>query len=163
MAWRPPFQALHSVGLDSFVSVSHTWSRRERGLTFWQQKDLQIGPTKTAPLLISTIEIRVLWMVTKHHKSAARILDRDCINRRGSVLSEEVLWVFVYQRAANIYQLSKLEVKKKFAERPGSNLLRQYQADRQNFFQTSNFDGWYLCCLWPTETHSTSLERSKSP
>ena len=56
---------------------------------------IQIGPMKTAPLLISTIEIRVLWMVTKHHKSAARILDRDCINRGGLDLSKEVLWVSV--------------------------------------------------------------------
>ena len=41
-------------------------------------------------------------MVTKHHKSAARILDRDCINRRGLDLSKEVLWVSVYQRAADL-------------------------------------------------------------
>ena len=41
-------------------------------------------------------------MVTKHHKSAARILNRDCINRRGLDLSKEVLWVSVYQRAADL-------------------------------------------------------------
>ena len=41
-------------------------------------------------------------MVTKHHKSAARILDRDCINRGGLDLSKEVLWVSVYQRAADL-------------------------------------------------------------
>ena len=41
-------------------------------------------------------------MVTKHHKSAARILDRDCINRRGLDLSKEILWVSLYQRAADL-------------------------------------------------------------
>ena len=41
-------------------------------------------------------------MVTKYHKSAARILDRDCINRGGLYLSEEVLWGSVYQRAADL-------------------------------------------------------------
>ena len=41
-------------------------------------------------------------MVTKHHKSAARIMDRDCINRGGLDLSKEVLWISVYQRAADL-------------------------------------------------------------
>ena len=39
-------------------------------------------------------------MLTKHHKSAARIFNRDCINRRGLDLSKEVLWVTTSQRAA---------------------------------------------------------------
>ena len=41
-------------------------------------------------------------MVTKHHKSAARLLDRDCINIQGLDLSKEVLWVSVCQRAAEL-------------------------------------------------------------
>ena len=41
-------------------------------------------------------------MVTKHHKSAARLLNRDCVNRRGLDLSKEVLWVSVCQRAAKL-------------------------------------------------------------
>ena len=41
-------------------------------------------------------------MVTKHDKSAARILDRDCINRRCLDLSKEVLWVSVCQRAIKL-------------------------------------------------------------
>ena len=61
---------------------------------------IQIGPTKTATLLISTIEIR--GMVTKHHKSAARLLDRDFINRRGLDLSKEVLWISVCKRAVEL-------------------------------------------------------------
>ena len=72
---------------------------------------IQIGPTKTATLLISTIEIR--GMVTKHHKSAARLLDRDCVNRQGLDLSKEVLWVSVCQRAAELPAV-KVGGKKKF-------------------------------------------------
>ena len=41
-------------------------------------------------------------MVTKHHKSAARLLDRVCVYRRGLDLSKEVLWVSVGQRAAEL-------------------------------------------------------------
>ena len=35
-------------------------------------------------------------------KSTARVLNRDCINRGGLDLSKEVLWVSVYQRAADL-------------------------------------------------------------
>ena len=42
------------------------------------QDYIQIGPTKTAPLLINTIEMRVRWMEIKYIKSAFRLLDRDC-------------------------------------------------------------------------------------
>ena len=45
-------------------------------------------------------------MVTKHHKSAARILNRDCINRGGLDPSKEVLWVSVGQRAAALQVIS---------------------------------------------------------
>ena len=124
---------------------------------------LQIGPTKTTPPLISTIEIRVLWMVTKPHKSAARTLDRDCINRRGLDLSKEVLWVSVYLRQ-QIYQLSKLEVKKKFLP-SGSVLTRFARAGLigRIFFWPPTLTACKTAALWSTETHSTSLERSKLP
>ena len=42
-------------------------------------------------------------MVTKQLKSAARLLQRNCVNRRGSDLSKEVLWVSVGQRAAEVW------------------------------------------------------------
>ena len=54
---------------------------------------------KTAP---RPIEIRVLLMVIKHHKSAARLSDQNCVNKRGLDLSKEVLWVSVCQRAAEL-------------------------------------------------------------
>ena len=38
----------------------------------------------------------------KYVKSAARLLDRDCVNKEGLDLSKEVLWVSVDQRAAEL-------------------------------------------------------------
>ena len=35
-------------------------------------------------------------------KSAARLLDIDCVNKKGLDLSKEVLWVSVGQRAAEL-------------------------------------------------------------
>ena len=63
---------------------------------------VQIGPTKTAPLLINPIEMRVLWTEIKYTKSAARLLDRVWVNKGGLDLSKEVLWVFVGQRTAEL-------------------------------------------------------------
>ena len=68
----------------------------------WQTLDIQIGPTKTAPLLINTIEMRVLWMEIKYIKSASRLLNRAWVNKGGLDLSKEVLWVSVGQRAAEL-------------------------------------------------------------
>ena len=42
---------------------------------------LQIGPTKTAPLLVTTIEMRVLWTEIRYIKSASRLLDRAWVCR----------------------------------------------------------------------------------
>ena len=39
-------------------------------------------------------------MEMKYLKSAARLLNRDYVNRRGFDLSKEVLWVSVGKRAA---------------------------------------------------------------
>ena len=38
----------------------------------------------------------------KYVKSAARLLNRDCVNKKGLDLSKEVLWVSVDQRAAEL-------------------------------------------------------------
>ena len=38
----------------------------------------------------------------KYVKSVARLLDRDCVNKRGLDLSIEVLWVSVGQSLADI-------------------------------------------------------------
>ena len=41
-------------------------------------------------------------MEIKYLKSAARLLDRDFVNRRGLDLSKAVLWVSAGQRAAEL-------------------------------------------------------------
>ena len=84
--------------------------------------------------------MRSLWMEIKYIKSAARLLDRDWVNKGGLDLSKEVLWVSVDQRAA-VLQAVKVGGQKKIlpisprAGNPGSDW-----GDRQKFFLTSNFD-----------------------
>ena len=51
-------------------------------------------------------------MVTKHHKSSARLLVRDFINKPGLDLCKEVLWGSVGQRAA-VLQAVKVGGQKK--------------------------------------------------
>ena len=68
---------------------------------------LHAGPTKTAPLLISIIEMRALWTEVKYIKTVKQIL----CQQRALDLSKEVLWVSVGQRAAEL-QTVKVEVKK---------------------------------------------------
>ena len=41
-------------------------------------------------------------MEIKYINSAARILNRNCVNKRGLDLSKNVLWVSVGQRAADL-------------------------------------------------------------
>ena len=52
-------------------------------------------------------------MEIKCIKSAARLLDRNCINKAGKDLFKKVLWVSIGQRVAELW-LSKLEVKEEF-------------------------------------------------
>ena len=122
---------------------------------------LQIGQTKTATLLISPIEMRVYWTVIKCIKSAARLLNRVCVNKRGLDLSKEVLCVSVGQRAA---ELRAVEVKKKYLPTrltPGA--LVQTGPLGRIFFKPPTLMAGSSAVLWPTKTHSTSLERSKPP
>ena len=42
-------------------------------------------------------------MEIKYTKSAARVLNRDCVNKGGLYLSKEVLWVSVDQRAVDLW------------------------------------------------------------
>ena len=59
---------------------------------FWlRYLRIQIGPTKTAPSLISPIEMRVLWTEMIDIKNAVRFLDRDFVNKRGLDLSREAV------------------------------------------------------------------------
>ena len=51
---------------------------------------------------IRTIEKRVFWMEIEYLKSAVRLLNKDCVNKRGLDLSKEVLLVSVGQRRAEL-------------------------------------------------------------
>ena len=67
-------------------------------------------------------------------KSAARLLNIDCVNKGGLDLSKEVLWVSVSQRAAVLQAVKVGGQKKNSADCPGSNPDCPRMADRQNFF-----------------------------
>ena len=56
-------------------------------------------------------------MEIKCTKSAARLLNKDCVNKRGLDLSKEVLWVSVDQRAAVLWAV-KVRGKRKFCRSP---------------------------------------------
>ena len=111
---------------------------------------IQRGPTKTAPLLINTIEMRVLWMEIKYIKSASRLLNRAWVNKGGLDLSKEVLWVSVGQRAAELLAI-KIGGQKKFCQ------MAKF------FFKPLTLTARRSAAPWPTETHSTFFERSKPP
>ena len=73
-------------------------------------------------------------MEMEYLKSAARLLNIDCVNKGGLDLSKEVLWVSVGQRAADLQAVKVGDHQNNSADWPivgeaGSNL-----ADRQNFF-----------------------------
>ena len=54
-------------------------------------------------------------MVIKYIKSAARVLNRDCVNKGGLDLSKNLLWVSVGQGAADLRAV-KVGGKKKFCQ-----------------------------------------------
>ena len=56
----------------------------------------------------------------KYLKSAARLLNRDFVNRKGVDLSKEVLWVSVGQSAAGIPAIKVRGLKKNSATQPGA-------------------------------------------
>ena len=60
------------------------------------------GKKDTDPYNITPIVMRSLWMEIKYVKCAAKLLNRDWINKRGLDLSKKVLWVSVGERAANL-------------------------------------------------------------
>ena len=101
---------------------------------------LQIGPAKTAPLLINTIEIRVLWTEIKYNKSAAKLLDRVWDNKGGLDLSKEVLWVSVGQRAPELQAVKVGGQQKILPSGPVRTRFARARADWQNILLTSNFD-----------------------
>ena len=57
-------------------------------------------------------------MEMKYIKSAARVLNRNCVNKRGLDLSKNVLWVSVGQGAADLRAVKVGGQKKKFCRSP---------------------------------------------
>ena len=69
----------------------------------------------------------------KYIKSAARLLNINCVNKGGLDLSKEVLQISVEQRTL-ILQAFEVGGKKNSSDRPGVGEAGLNQADRQNFF-----------------------------
>ena len=105
--------------------------------------------------------MRSLWMEIKYIKSTARLLDRNWVNKGGLDLSKEVLWVSVGQRAADLRAVKV----------GGQQKILPIGQVRTRFARNGPIGGYFFlpptltacktAALWPTETHSTSLERSK--
>ena len=79
-------------------------------------------------------------MEMKYIKSAAKVLNRDCVNKGGLDLSKNVLWVSVGQRAADLRAVKVGGLKK---IRPFGLARATRVRDRPRgrfFFLTSNFD-----------------------
>ena len=124
---------------------------------------IQIGPSKTAPLLINPIEMRVLWTEIKYIKSAARLLDRVWVNKRGLDLSKEVLWVFVGQRTAELPAIKVGGLKKILPSGPVRTRITRAGPFGRIFFKPPTLMAGSSAAIWSKAIHSTSLERSKSP
>ena len=75
----------------------------------------------------------------KYIKSAARVLNRNCVNKRGLDLSKEVLWVSVGQRAADLWAVKVRGQKRILPIGPQAKRIRTGPVGRI-FFLTSNFD-----------------------
>ena len=73
-------------------------------------------------------------MEIKCIKSAARLLNKDCVNKRGLYLSKEVLWVSVGQGAAELRVVKVGAQKKNSADQPGAGEAGSNLSDWQNFF-----------------------------
>ena len=79
-------------------------------------------------------------MEMKYIKSAARVLDRDCVNKGGLDLSKKVLLVSVGQRAADLRAVKVGGHQKILPISPRAGKAGSNRAARQNFLLTSNFD-----------------------
>ena len=121
------------------------------------------GKKEIHPYYISPIEMRSLWMEIKCVKSATRLLDRIWVNKGGLDLSKEVLWGSVDQRAA-VLQAVKVGGQKKILPISPARAIRvRTGAIGKIFSWPLTLTACSSAAIWPTATHSTSLERSKPP
>ena len=104
------YNSLHYSWLSWYIFLQSIISWRVSHNT--QSRRYSRGKKYRHPYYISPIEMRSFWTEMKYVKSAARLLDRNCVNKKGLDLSKEVLWVSVGQRAAEL-QAFKVGGKKK--------------------------------------------------
>ena len=95
---------------------------------------------KTAPLLKSPVEMRLFQTEIKYNKSAARLLNRVCVNKGG--FFKEVQWVLVGQRAAKLPAIKVGGQKEILPNGPVRIRFARTGPIGRFFFQTSNFDSW---------------------
>ena len=107
--------------------------------------------------------MRVLWTKMKYTKSNARLLDRVWVNKGGLDLSKEVLWVFLGQRTAELPAIKVGGLKKILPNGPARVIRVRTGPLGRIFFKPPTLMAGSSAVLWPTKTHSTSLERSKPP
>ena len=81
-------------------------------------------------------------MEIKCIKSAARVLNRACVNKRGLDLSKNVLWVSVGQGAADLRAVKVGGLKKIWPFGPARATRVRDRPCGRIFFQTSNFVSW---------------------
>ena len=79
-------------------------------------------------------------MEIKYIKSAARVLNRNCVNKGGLDLSKNVLWVSVGQGAADLRAVKVGGQKKNLPTGLVRTRFDRARANWQNSFLTSNFD-----------------------
>ena len=107
--------------------------------------------------------MRVLRTEIKYNKSAARLLDSIWVNKGGLDLSKEVLWVFVGQRTAELPAIKVGDLKKILPNGPARVIRVRTGPLGRIFFWPPTLMTGSSAALWPIETHSTSLKRSKPP
>ena len=90
-------------------------------------------------------------------------MNRSWVNKRGLDLSKEVLWVSVGQRAAELPAIKVGGLKKILPNGPARVIRVRTGPLGRIFFWPPTLMAGSSAALWPTETHSTSLERSKPP
>ena len=107
--------------------------------------------------------MRVFWTRIKYNKIDFRLLDRNWVNKGGLDLSKEVLWVSVDQRAAVLQAVKVGGQKKILPIAPVRTRITRAGPFGRIFFKPPTLMAGSSAVLWPTKTHSTSLERSKPP
>ena len=73
-------------------------------------------------------------MEMKHLKSTARLLDRTNFNRRGLDLSNEILWISVVQRAAELPAVKVGGKERNSAIQLSLNSIHPHLDKQQNIF-----------------------------